>query len=178
MAANRDKVKSRGDGGGGHGAIPRVVWEHPDYFNRSGSAVKLLVDMACQYNGRNNGNLTVAHSVLVKRGWSSKGTIVKATQELLAAGLIICTREGRFINPGGRCALYALAWKPIDECPGKGLNAAPTITPPRKFSLGDIKTPGPECGQGSVHKQDRQKPRDEKGKYLSVHKQDRLRVVT
>ncbi len=178
MARNRGKTKGRGDGSGGHGALPRHVWRHPDFHGLSGSAVKLLMDFACQYNGHNNGDLANAFSILAERGWRSKATIHRATTELLEAGMIVLTREGRFINPGGVCALYALTWKAIDECPGKHLSVGPTSTPMRKFSLEDIKTPGPENGQGSVHKRYRSRARDEAGKFVSVHKRDRLRVVT
>lgn len=178
MARNRSKTKGRGDGSGGHGALPRHIWRHPDYQSLSGNAVKLLMDFACQFNGRNNGDLTNAFSVLAGRGWRSKATIHRATKELLDAEMIIQTREGRFINPGGVCALYALSWKAIDECPGKNLTASPTSTPPRKFSLENIKTPSPENGQGSVHKRYRPRARDEAGKFVSVHKRDRLRAVT
>jgi hypothetical protein len=178
VARTRSKAKSRGDGGAGFGGLPKVVWKHPDYCGLSGSAAKLLMDLACQYNGRNNGNLTVAHSILKPRGWPSKTTITRATQELLATQLIICTREGRFTNPGGRCALYALTWKPIDECLGKGLTISPTATPPRKFSLEANKTPRPEHGPGSVQNVNRQRPRDDEGKYTSVQIQDRSRAVT
>lgn len=178
MARNRSKAKGRSDGSGGHGALPRHVWRHPDYQNLSGNAVKLLMDFACQYNGRNNGDLTAALSVLGPRGWRSKGTIQRALRELQTTGMIIKTREGRFLNPGGVCDLYALTWKPIDECKGKSLSVAPTVTPWRKFSLEDIKTPGPERGPGSVHKRARQRARGKDGKYVSVHKQARLRSVT
>ena len=178
MARNRSKVKSRSDGAGGFGALYRHIWQHPDYCQLSGSAAKLLMDFACQYNGRNNGDLTNALSSLRTRGWRSRGTIQRATTELLEARLIIQTREGRFTNPGGVCALYALTWHPIDDCPGKRLSVEPTVTPPRKFSLENNKNPCPEIGQGSVHKWGRSRARDEKGKYLSVHKRDRLKVVT
>ncbi len=178
MARNRSKTHNRKDGSGPFGALPKVVWEHPDYCALSGSAVKLLMDLACQYNGRNNGDLTVAHSVLKLRGWASRGTISRAIQELLDADLVICTREGRFTNPGGRCGLYALTWKPIDECPGKDLTVEPKSTPPRKFSLEVNEKPCPERGQGSVQKVDRQKPRDSKGRYSSIQNVERLRVVT
>lgn len=177
MASNRSKGKS-GSGSASFGALPRVIWEHPDYCNLSGSAAKLLMELACQFKGKNNGDLTLAHSVLIKRGWRSKSTITRATAELLEAGLILRTREGRFTNPNGRCALYALAWKPIDECKGKGLEIAATTTPVRKFSLENSKTPSPEYGQGSVHKRGRQRERDDNGKFVSVHKRDRLRAVT
>lgn len=178
MARNRSKTKSRSDGAGGFGALPKIVWNNPDYHNLSGNAVKLLMDFACQYNGRNNGDLTNAFSVLRSRGWRSKQTVQRATTELLEAGMIIQTREGRFINPGGLCALYALTWKRIDECPGKNLSIAPTSTPHRKFSVEDIKTPGPQSGQGSVHKRVPPRARDSTGKFVSVHKRVPFAVVT
>ncbi len=168
----RSNGKSRGNGNS-YGALPRIIWQHPDYCGLSGTAAKLLMDLACQYNGRNNGDLTLAHTVLKPRGWGSKKTITRATRELLDAQLIIRTREGRFTNPGGRCALYALAWKPIDDCAGKELTVKATSTPPRKFSLEAIKTPGPQHGLGSAHKRDRQRVRDEAGRFSSVHNRDR-----
>lgn len=178
MARCRRKTKGRSDGNGGFGALPRHVWSHPDYQCLSGNAVKLLMDFACQYNGRNNGDLTAAFSVLGQRGWRSKGTIHRSLKELLQKGMVIKTREGRFLNPGGVCDLYAITWKPIDECYGKDLLVDATTTPWRKFSLEDIKTPSPERGSGSVHKQARQRARDRYGKYISVQKQARLRSVT
>lgn len=172
MSRNRAKVKGR-KGGLGYGALPREVWMSPDYCNLTGGASKLLMDLACQYNGRNNGDLQAAYSILSERGWNSKDTISRAVGELLRARLIVKTREGKFTNPGGRCALYALSWLPINEC-GNKLEVPPTTTPPRKFSLEAIKTPGPESGLGSVQKQVRQRERDDAGRYLSVQKRVRL----
>lgn len=178
MARNRVKTKSRSDMPGGHGALPRFIWNHPDYQDLSGSAVKLLMDFACQFNGRNNGDLTNAYSVLKERGWRSKQTILRATAELLEAGMIVQCREGRFLNPGGRCALYAITWKAIDECPGKHLTVGPTSTPYRKFTLERIESPGPQNGHGSFHKRGRQRERGECGRFVSVQKRGRLTVVT
>lgn len=112
--------------------IPRAVIEHPDYQSLHGNAVKLLVDLAYQYRGKNNGDLTASWSVLKRRGWSSQTTLAKALKQLLGANLITCTRQGKFMNPGGYPTLYALNWQPIDECGGK-LDVDPTTTPPRKF---------------------------------------------
>ncbi|MEX2326317.1 MAG: hypothetical protein WD558_01175, partial [Pseudomonadales bacterium] len=52
--------------------IPRHVIQHPDYQALSGNAVKLLVDLAFQYRGKNNGDLTTAWHVLKHRGWKSR----------------------------------------------------------------------------------------------------------
>lgn len=130
------KRNRRGAAGppGGFAGIPRIVMESEDFRQLSSSAKVALLVLAYQYRGQNNGDLTAAASELRKWGVRSKITAQKAVQELLAANLIIRTREGRFQNPGGRCALYALTWQPVDECGGK-LEIRPTTTPPRKFSL-------------------------------------------
>jgi hypothetical protein len=109
--------------------------EHPDYISLTGNAVKLLNCLAYQYRGRNNGDLTAAWGYVKNHGFKSQGTLHRATQELIDCRLIFKTREGRFLNPGGQCALYALSWQSVDECQGKRLELEPTITPLRKFSL-------------------------------------------
>ena len=157
--------------------IPRMVMNNPDYINLKGSAVKLLLELSRQYRGNNNGDLTVAYSVLKHRGFNSKDSIKRACDELLEANLIVRTREGRFSNPGGVCALYALSWLAIDECNGK-LDVKPSIIPPRKFSLENNKTPGPENGLGSSLKSGRQRQRNSKGQYSSSLKSGRFTVVT
>lgn len=108
--------------------------ENLDYISLPGNAVKLLNELAYQYRGHNNGDLTCAWSVMKKRGFTSKGTLQRAIKLLLEKQLIVITREGRFLNPGGVCALYALTWQPIDECKGK-LDVNSTIVPIRKFSI-------------------------------------------
>jgi len=121
--------------GGGFAGIPRKVMRTKDYRNLPGNAVKLLMALAYQYRRNNNGDLTAAHSILSKKfGFNSRTTIKKALSQLIDAGLVVRTRGGKFLNPGGRCALYAITWQPIDECNGKH-DTNPTITPPRKFSM-------------------------------------------
>ena len=105
--------------------IPRAVMQHHDYKNLSGNAVKLLMALCYQYRGHSNGNLTAAFSIMQKHGFRSQDTLNRAKQELLKADLIRQTRTGLFQNPGGRCALYALTWYPIDECPGRRLEVEP-----------------------------------------------------
>jgi len=102
-----------------YAGIPRVVMESDKFKSLSGSAVKLLLELSYQFRGHNNGDLTTAFTVLRERGWKARGTVDKAKQELLAADLIVCTREGRFMNPGGVCALYGLRWQPIQAHPAK-----------------------------------------------------------
>ena len=60
-------------------------------------------------------------------------TLTKAIKELVAAEMIMLTRQGQFIK--NRAGLYALTWASIDECVGKQLDESATRTPPRNFSL-------------------------------------------
>lgn len=133
--AKRPNAKGRNNAPGGFAGIPRVVMETSDFQQLSYKSQALLMQLAYQYRGNNNGDLTVAFSVLKKRGWKREATISNAVAELLQAKLILKTRDGRFTNPGARCALYALTWHPINECIGKELEISPTKTPPRKFSV-------------------------------------------
>jgi len=114
--------------------IPRIVMDSDDYKNLNGNAIKLLLELAYQYRGNNNGDLSATFSHMEKRGFKSKETLGNALKSLQGANLIIKTREGMFLNPGGRCALYALTWQPIDECNGKHDVKATRIAP-RKFSM-------------------------------------------
>jgi hypothetical protein len=77
----------------------------------SPKAVKLLLDLCSQWNGRNNGDLSAALSILRGRGWRSATTLSRATSELLTAGFIARTRLGG----RHRCALFALTWLALSE---------------------------------------------------------------
>ena len=113
--------------------IPRVVMECPDYINLNSNAIRLLVELAYSYKGRNNGDLCPAWTLMKERGFRSKATLTKAIKELVAAEMIMLTRQGQFIR--NKAGLYALTWAPIDECSGKYLDESPTQIPPRNFSL-------------------------------------------
>ena len=134
MMFSRSKVKGRRETGR-FVAFPHAVIKTQDYIGLSYKSKALLLDMVLQYNGRNNGDLTVAYSILRKRGWKREATISGAVKELMEANLVIRTREGQFRNPHSRCALYAITWQPIDDCNGKDLSVNPTTTAPRKFSF-------------------------------------------
>ena len=127
MARSKHKQKASFAG------IPRIVMECPDYTNLSSNAIRLLVELAYSYKGGNNGDLSPAWTLMKERGFRSKATLTRAIKELVAAEMIILTRQGQFIK--NRAGLYALTWASIDECAGKQLDESPTRTPPRNFSL-------------------------------------------
>ena len=127
MARTKHKQKASFAG------IPRVVMECPDYTNLSASAIRLLVELAYSYKGGNNGDLCPAWTLMKERGFRSKATLTRVIKELVAAEMIMLTRQGQFIR--NKAGLYALTWASIDECSGKHLDESPTRTPPRNFSL-------------------------------------------
>ncbi len=112
-----------------------MVMQTDEYKNLSGNAVKLLLALCYQYRGHSNGNLHAAWSIMHNQfGFKSQDTLGRAKQQLLDADLIMQTRTPKFLNPGGQCALYALTWYPIDDCPGRRLEVQPTIKAPRNFN--------------------------------------------
>jgi hypothetical protein len=113
---------------GDFSALPRKVHRSADYRKLGGNATKLLNALSYQFTGKNNGDLTVAFSVMSKEhGFVSKGTLVRATKELVNARLIIETKKGGLYQGP---SLYALTWIPIHPCSGK-LDVQPTSNPPR-----------------------------------------------
>jgi hypothetical protein len=127
MALSRQKIKGRAESGQ-FLAIPTQIPLSDQYTKLTAWSVKLLIDLYAQYNGRNNGDLCAAWSLMQKRGWRSKGTLYRAVMELTDAGFILKTRMG------GRhkTTLYAVTFKGIDECGGK-LEIKPTAIPPNTW---------------------------------------------
>jgi len=130
MAKKRRNASATGSFAG----IPHRLMETDDFKVLSGSALKVLMMLLYQFRGKNNGDLSATATMARKWGIGSDQTLSKALKELQRANLIFQTRIGMFLNPGGRCALYALTWLSIDECNGK-LDCKPTATPLRKLSL-------------------------------------------
>lgn len=110
MRSSRHKGNRIGEG---FVALPYSVLSAPAFVALSPYAVKLLIDMAAQYRGNNNGDLSMAWKLMRLRGWRSEATLHKAKRELLEAGLIYETRKGQRPN---LCSLFALTWFLLDEC--------------------------------------------------------------
>lgn len=81
----------------------------------------LIMDLAGQYRGNNNGDLCPAWSLMKDRGWKSKDTLSRAKKELIDKHWIIVTREGGISRKGDRkiACLCALTFWGMDECNGK-----------------------------------------------------------
>ncbi|MDI5987028.1 helix-turn-helix domain-containing protein [Halomonas sp. M4R5S39] len=118
---------------GGYLALPKVVMEDDDFRSLPPSSLKVLMALACQYNGKNNGDLSATHSTMKAWGGMSHTTLGKALKHLQERRLVVKTRDALIGREGARCALYALSWQPIDPCDGK-LDVPDTNTPPRRWS--------------------------------------------
>lgn len=96
-------------------SFPKSILNSSEYSALSAIAVKLLVDLAAQYNGRNNGDLCAAWKLMRLRGWKSHDTLYRAIKELESTGFLERTRQGGRNRPN----LYAISWLAIDYCGGK-----------------------------------------------------------
>jgi hypothetical protein len=94
-------------------ALPYSVLNSPLFVALSPHAVKLLIDVAAQYRGDNNGDLSLAWKLMKPRGWRSEATLHKVKRELLEAGFLYETRKGQRPN---LCSLFALTWHQLDHC--------------------------------------------------------------
>jgi hypothetical protein len=84
---NRDKCDGRT-----FVRLPTVVLESPGYRQAGHTARSLLIDIALQYTGHNNGKLVACAKYVEPMGWKSNATVLRAVRELLACGS--CWRAG------------------------------------------------------------------------------------
>lgn len=96
-------------------SLPHDALNHPKYISLSYSSKSLLIEIAMQYNGFNNGDISIPWSRMQKRGWRSEDTLNKNKKELIGKGFITQTRQGG----KNRCSLFAINWEAINECGGK-----------------------------------------------------------
>ncbi|EJG1875187.1 hypothetical protein BS053_RS15670 [Vibrio parahaemolyticus] len=95
--------------------IPIFVMESEAYVALSPLAKCLLYELVAQYNGRNNGYLSLTRNDLRARGYSSTNSNTKAIKMLVDAGLITQTQNGGVAKGRRVCNLFALNWQPLDE---------------------------------------------------------------
>ena len=58
--------------------IPRFLYHganRNEFYTLPCRALKLLIDLYSQYNGRNNGDFCMAWSIMAKRGWALRSLI-------------------------------------------------------------------------------------------------------
>jgi hypothetical protein len=114
MTRSRQKMTGRREAGQYTG-LPHAVQDSANFRMLSGSAEKVLLAIARQYNGHNNGDLCATYQFMRQRGIRSPDTLSSAIRELRHYGLVELTRQGGRHAP----SLYALTWRAVDECKGK-----------------------------------------------------------
>jgi hypothetical protein len=113
MAKGRSKHK--GKGMNSYASIPRYVMETDAFKSLKGNSVLLLLLLAHQYKGNNNGDLTAAYSIY-KDHIKSTQTLFSARDELEKKGFIVVNSYGGMSFGGYKLpTLYALTWLPVDD---------------------------------------------------------------
>lgn len=93
-----------------------AIYDNPDYIALPYTARALLWDLSRQYNGHNNGDLTLAPKVMEKLGWT-KPTILRHRKTLIDKNWIFIAGSKPVRN--GHLYLYALTWLEVNDCNGK-----------------------------------------------------------
>lgn len=113
MTRERSRFKGRRDPKARFALIPREVIQSQNWAHASKPCRALIVDVASQYSGGNNGDLTASITVLRPLGWTSPGTIKALLREADYYGLLVQTRQGGLLIGA---SLYALGWQKVNAC--------------------------------------------------------------
>jgi len=87
--------------------LPKALMEQPDFRQLTPAAIKVLMLLGSQYNGRNNGDLAATVTMLKQWGGMAKGTLAKALRDLLERRIIYKTRYHRKTVDGAKPSLQA-----------------------------------------------------------------------
>lgn len=102
-------------------SLPHSVLKNPAYLALSMSARALLLELALQYDGYNNGRLLLTKTRLLQRNWKSSDMISQGKKELLAGGFIHETVKGHRPN---KASWYAMTWYSLAPISGYDEGAA------------------------------------------------------
>ena len=106
--------------------LPKAVLLMREFTELPSSAKALLLDLAAQYSGKNNGKLCPSWEVMKRSGWVSKGTLQRARDALLKAPFVVLTRKG---HPPRTVDWIAFTWWKLDFDP----RAMDAWIDPRRF---------------------------------------------
>ena len=132
MVRGLERQKGRRDYVTSFAGIPRMVMLSESFLDIGSSSTLVLLWLAFQYKGNNNGYLSATRNQAKAWGIGGADTLSRAIRELQAHRLITLTQHGRFQNPSGSPNLYAITWEPIHEKQNHPLEVAATRLPLRK----------------------------------------------
>lgn len=113
----RGRATGRFEPGEHFAAIPVDVMESEAFAALPDYAIPVLVALAAQYRGQNNGNLSLTCTQARQLGVHSSWKVRAGLQLVSMVGLVERTRQGKMSHGRGVCALFALTWKPVDPTP-------------------------------------------------------------
>ena len=118
------------------------VLESNAYLGLSHPAKVLLLDIALQYKGDNNGRLLTSLKFMEPRGWRSADVLYRAKQQLQDSKLIYQTVQGHRPN---KASWYAITWHALDDNDRYDFGASNGF---RRGAYRDLKINGlsPSCG--------------------------------
>jgi hypothetical protein len=108
MARRKDRVPEKVNGL--FIAFPHAVFDSESFIGASDKSKALLLALARQLNGRNNGHLQLTTKWLRDKGFKCQSSNIKARKELIERGLIVHTKQGG-LNMGAD--LFAVTWVDI-----------------------------------------------------------------
>lgn len=113
--ARRDRwARLRGRSSSGRFALlPQDVLKHPAVTSLSAAVFKVLVAVAAQYSGGNNGALALTRAMAREYGITSNDTLRRSLAILCSRRIIDCTDPGSHVPP--RPARYSINWKPLND---------------------------------------------------------------
>jgi hypothetical protein len=114
MARRKERLPERVTGGG-FAAFPHSVFDSLSFAGASDKAKALLLALARQLNGANNGHLQLTTKWLKSKGYTCPSINIKARKELIERGLIVQTKFGG-LNMGAD--LFGVTWLPITNLVG------------------------------------------------------------
>lgn len=119
MARKRQRGRQTGrfEPGETFAAVPVEILRSEAYAALPDYAVRVLLAVAGQFRGQNNGNLSMSIRTAREHGIRSAWKVQAGLRLLLDVGLVEMTRPGKYSHGRGICALYAVTWKTINITP-------------------------------------------------------------
>jgi len=111
--SRRERTTARFASGERFSAVPLEVLSSPAYRALPDWAKTVLVALAGQFVGSNNGDMALTARDGLALGVSAEWKLYAGLRLLELTGLIVCTRRGRLENGAKICSLYAITWRGI-----------------------------------------------------------------
>lgn len=132
------KYKDTDKDGGRFIQLPVVVLECKNYKLLSYPARALLIELARQFRGDNNGSLLLSMAYLKKQGWTSSDVVARAKKQLIELGFIHETVKGHRPN---KASWYAITWRGLDKLDGYDPHATGSFVRSAYIKYGTQNTP-------------------------------------